>query len=101
MVRGADQRAPVLQDKRDALALALNYHLGLRRCAKPTVRSGSQQRDSASARHLLDAPRGAIGKQYRRSLGKASGAAISHQVETQRLQVWQQVRVAQVVHDGT
>ena len=100
MIRGADQSAPVLQDERDALALALNHHLGLCRSAQPAIRSGSEQRCSASTRHLLDAPCGAVGKQYRRSLGKARGAAIAHQVEAQRLQVGQQISAIQVVNDS-
>ena len=33
MVRGTDQRAPILQHKRDALSLALNHHFSLHRCA--------------------------------------------------------------------
>ena len=98
MVRGADQRAPVLKGERDAFTLALNHHLGLCRCAQPAVRSGSKQRCPASTRHLLDAPRGAVGKQYRRSLGNTSGAAKADQVEAQCLQVWQQVGVGEVVH---
>src|SRR6266849_2221020 len=81
MVRGADQRAPVLQGERDALALALNHHLGLCRCAQPAVLSESVQRCSASTRHLLDAPRGAVGKQYWRSLSNTGCAAIANQVE--------------------
>src|SRR5215471_2746025 len=101
MVGSADQRAPVLQDERETLALALNHHLGLRRCAQPAVYGGSEQCGSTSARHLLDAPRGAVGKQYRRSLGKAGSAAETHEVEAQGLQVWQQPSIVQVVDDGS
>src|ERR1700724_2823294 len=84
MVWGTNQCAPVLQDDRDALALTLNQHLGLCRCAQPAVYSGSEYHGSASARHLLDAPCGAVGKQYRCSLGDAGGAAKADEVEAER-----------------
>src|SRR5437764_1236099 len=101
MVRGTDQRAPVLQGERDALALALNHHLSLPGCAQPAVCGGSEQRGSTSTRHLLDASCSAIGKQYRRSLGKAGGATVANQVEVQLLQVGHESGVVEVVNNGT
>jgi len=97
VVGSTDQRAPVLQDQRDTLALTPYHHLGLPRSAQPAIYGRRQEREPAGERHLLDTSRGTVSQQHRRALSDTGGTAKAHHVEAQRLQIRQQIGIVQVI----